>query len=80
MSAGGADACLGCTYQREAWKMATDVAKLRRLVIKLRYCHTEGDCDGCPYAPGIGCHGRQLTMIDKVLAATAPKPKKKRGA
>ena len=56
-------------------KLARDVAKLRRLVVKLRYCNTEGDCDGCPFAPGRGCRGRQLTMIDKALAAT----KKPRG-
>ena len=56
-------------------KLMRDVARLRRVLKVLRYCHTEGDCDGCPFAPGIGCHGRQLTMIDKALAAT----KKPRG-
>jgi hypothetical protein len=58
-------------------KLARDVAKLRKLVMQLRYCNAEGLCEDCDFGPYHGrCCESRLSLIDKVLAATAKKPRK----
>lgn len=74
MSAGGADMCQGCGYRSKSAKLAKDVAKLRKLVMELRYCHAEGLCEDCDFGPYHSrCHESRLSRICGVLKATAPK-------
>jgi hypothetical protein len=55
-------------------RLVKDVAKLRKLVMQLRYCHAEGLCGDCEFGPYHGqCHASRLELIDAVLAATAKK-------
>ena len=59
-------------------KLARDVAKLRKLVMQLRYCYTiDGLCEDCDFG---GYHRQcdeiRLSRICEVLAATAKKPRK----
>ena len=57
-------------------KLARDVAKLRRVLKVLRYCHTDGSCAPCPFAPrGYRCNEKKVAMMDTVLAATKKKPR-----
>ena len=57
-------------------KLARDVAKLRKLVMQLRYCHDEALCVDCEFGPYHSrCHASRLELIDKVLKATKKKPR-----
>jgi hypothetical protein len=74
MSAGGADTCQGCGYRSKSAKLAKHVARLRKLVEALRFCHAEGLCEDCDFGPYHSrCHASRLSLINEVLKATAPK-------